>query len=89
MMIILGYTRLLRNTLGPSPVIGQNLEEIRTAAERAASLTRRLLAFSRKQVLQPQVVDINALVAEAVTLLAPLLGEDIKIVTAWIGGLDW
>jgi|GEM_PF-1288220 len=86
-MIILGYTRLLRNTLGPSPLIGRNLEEIRTAAERAASLTRQLLAFSRKQVLQPQVVDINALVAEAVMLLAPLLGEDIKIVTSLDRGL--
>ena len=86
-MIIQGYTRLLLNTLGPNAAIGGNLEEIRTAAERAASLTRQLLAFSRKQVLQPQVVDLNALVTEAVMLLSPLLGEHIKIVTRLDRGL--
>jgi CheY-like chemotaxis protein len=57
----------------------RNLEGILKAAERATTLTRQLLAFSRKQVLQPKVLNMNALVAQVAELLPPLLGEDIRV----------
>ena len=51
------------------------------ASERAARLVRQLLAFSRKQVMEPQVVDLNALVSDTARMLRPLLGEDVQVVT--------
>jgi PAS domain S-box-containing protein len=61
-----------------SPV-REELEEIRSAGKRAQSLTRQLLAFSRRQVLQPQVVDVNQKVREVERLLGRLLGEDVAV----------
>jgi two-component system, cell cycle sensor histidine kinase and response regulator CckA len=58
----------------------EDLEEIRQAGERAATLTRQLLAFSRKQILKPQVIDLNAAIAEMSNMLRRLLGEDIDLV---------
>ena len=57
-----------------------DLMEIQAAGERAASLTRQLLAFSRRQMLQPQVVDLNALVTQLEKLLRRLIGEDVELV---------
>jgi PAS domain S-box-containing protein len=57
-----------------------DLQEIRRAGERAAGLTRQLLAFSRKQIVQPQIIDLNAAVAEIGNMLRRLLGEDIDLV---------
>jgi PAS domain S-box-containing protein len=62
------------------PRIQRDLQEIRRAGERAAALTRQLLAFGRKQILQPRIIDINATVVEMGTLLRRLLGEDIDLV---------
>ena len=59
----------------------RNLEQIRNAAERASSLTRQLLAFSRKQVLQPKIVDLNFTVTNTSKMLERLIGEDIQLVT--------
>ena len=59
----------------------QSLAEIRGAAERAAALTRQLLAFSRQQVLEPKVVDLNAILVEAKAMLRRLIGEDVRLVT--------
>jgi two-component system, cell cycle sensor histidine kinase and response regulator CckA len=59
-----------------------DLEEIRLAGERAAGLTRQLLAFSRRQMLQPQIVDINAIVRELEKLLRRLISADVELVTA-------
>ena len=56
--------------------------EIQAAGERAAALTRQLLAFSRRQMLQPQVVDLNTLVQQLEKLLRRLIGEDVELVTA-------
>jgi PAS domain S-box-containing protein len=78
---ILGYTGLLLDGLPTLSPLRPDLEEIRKAAERAAGLTRQLLAFSRKQVLETRVLDLNELVADMDRLLRRLLGEDIDVVT--------
>jgi two-component system cell cycle sensor histidine kinase/response regulator CckA len=75
--VILGYSELLaeRNPTGSS---AKSIEEIRKAAERGASLTRQLLAFSRQQVLQPKTIKVNDAAESATKMLFPLLGEDIE-----------
>ncbi|MGQ0562235.1 MAG: PAS domain S-box protein [Gemmatimonadota bacterium] len=79
---IKGHAELLQNELGPAA--GPDIEEIGQAADRAAALTRQLLAFSRQQLLQMQVLDLNAVVGEMQKLLVRLIGENITLVT----GLD-
>jgi two-component system, cell cycle sensor histidine kinase and response regulator CckA len=87
MTVILGYSDLLLAEL-PSSHSGYDLaREIFSAGERAALLTRRLLAFSRKQVLAPTVLDLNLLLREAEGLLRRLIGEDIELVTDLDPGL--
>jgi PAS domain S-box-containing protein len=79
---ITGYSDLtLRRIQSESP-LRRNVEEIKKAGERAASLTRQLLAFSRKQVLQPKVLDLNAVVSDMEKMLRRLIGEDIELRTA-------
>jgi len=78
--VIRGHAALLPRSLGPNDPLRQSLEGILKAADRASSLTRQLLAFSRKQVLQPRVLDLNALLVQVADLLPPLLGEDIHLV---------
>jgi PAS domain S-box-containing protein len=78
--VINGYGDLVLSEL---PVEGepyQQVKEIRTAGERAADLTRQLLAFSRKQVLQPKVLSLNEAVRDSENMLRRLLGEDIELV---------
>ena len=78
--VISGYTSLLSDNLeGNSPALA-DLGQIRTTIKRASALTSRLLTFSRKQILQPAVLDLNKVVANSVTLLGPLIGEDIELV---------
>jgi signal transduction histidine kinase/CheY-like chemotaxis protein len=81
LMIIMGHGELLRRSLGPEDPRLRKVQHVMGASERAARLVRQLLAFSRKQALEPQVVDVNALVAETARMLRPLLGEDVKVVT--------
>ena len=78
---ILGYVGLLLDGLPTLSPLRPDLKEIRKAAERAAGLTRQLLAFSRKQVLEMRVLDLNELVADVDKLLRRLLGEDIDVLT--------
>ena len=78
--VINGYSQLIGHRLLPSDPNRTRLAEIQKAGERAANLTRQLLAFSRKQLLQPQVVDLNALLQELLKLLRRLIGEDIEVV---------
>jgi PAS domain S-box-containing protein len=76
-----GYSGLLLADLAPTDPRRSDVEEIKKATERAAALTRQLLAFSRRQVLQPRVLDLNAVIAGAEKLLRRLIGEDIRLVT--------
>jgi two-component system cell cycle sensor histidine kinase/response regulator CckA len=78
---ILGYSNLILAQLQPNPVVRRDIEEIRRSAESAALLTRQLLAFSRKQVLQTQILDLNAVVTGLAMLLKRTLGEDVQFVT--------
>jgi two-component system, cell cycle sensor histidine kinase and response regulator CckA len=79
--VILGSVELLLDGLEPGHPVQPNAEEIRKAAERAAMLTRQLLAFSRKQVLLPVVLDLDRVVLDAARMLRHLIGEDIELVT--------
>jgi PAS domain S-box-containing protein len=78
--VIIGYADKLE--VDPSDKLRENAEQIRKAGQRAASLTRQLLAFSRQQVLQPRVLDLNGVVAELGKMLRRLIGEDIELTMA-------
>jgi signal transduction histidine kinase/ActR/RegA family two-component response regulator len=77
---ITGYSDLMLRSLDAEDPLRANVDEIKKAGDRAASLTRQLLAFSRKQVLAPVVVDLNAAVANMDNLLRRVIGEDIELV---------
>jgi two-component system, cell cycle sensor histidine kinase and response regulator CckA len=77
---IIGYSDLVMPWLKGEASPQGYVEEIRSAGERAASLTRQLLAFSRKQVLQPRVLNINSLVTDVSKMLRRLVGEDIEFI---------
>ena len=77
--IIMGHAELLLAT-GVDERSRIGLEQVRRAAERAASLTQQLLAFSRKQVLQPKVLDLNDTVADVQKMLSRVIGEDIELI---------
>lgn len=80
--IIIGHGELLLRSLELDERARNGLEQIQRAAERAASLTQQLLAFSRKQVLQPRVLDLNEAVADVQKMLARVIGEDILLVAS-------
>jgi len=79
LMVIKGHTELLLNALEPSQQITRKIEQIDRSADRATALTRQLLAFSRMQVLQPQIINLNSIVEEMGKLLPRLIGEDIEL----------
>src|SRR5262245_6906762 len=72
--------RILQRVEDSNPLQAHG-EEIEKAAHRAAGLTRQLLAFSRKQVLQPKVINLNTIIADMQTMLQRLLGENVKLVS--------
>jgi PAS domain S-box-containing protein len=78
--VISGYTSILIDALEGNASVLADLNQIRNTIKRAAALTSRLLAFSRKQIIQPTVLDLNKVVANSVTLLRPLIGEDVDLV---------
>jgi two-component system cell cycle sensor histidine kinase/response regulator CckA len=80
-MGIMGFADLLLANLEPHSAHRQHVEQIRIAGEQARLLTARLLAFSRRQVLQPKVLDLNELIRHLERLLAILIGEDIELTT--------
>jgi PAS domain S-box-containing protein len=79
--VIIGYSESLEHRLAPNDPLRKSAEEIRKAGERAASLTHQLLAFSRQQVLQPQILDLNALVSDMGKMLRRLIGMHIELTT--------
>ena len=80
LMVISGYSEFLLERIGTDPELRGHAQEIANAAQRATSLTRQLLAFSRKQMLAPKIVDLNSVVTENVKMLTRLIGEDIDLV---------
>ena len=82
--VIIGYCEMLSSESQIAPADREMILEVRRAGEQAASLTRQLLAFSRKQVLTPQIVDVNVLISEIQKMLRRLIGADITL-TASLG----
>src|SRR5580658_509600 len=80
LMVISGYAEFLLERIGPDPRLRGPAQEISNATQRATSLTRQLLAFSRKQMLAPKVLDLNEVVAENLKMLTRMIGEDIDLV---------
>jgi PAS domain S-box-containing protein len=76
---ILGYADLLMDRIGDNPLLAADLEEVRKAGTRATSLTRQLLAFSRRQPSEPRPLDLNAIVADLLRMLDRVIGEDVRI----------
>ena len=76
-----GYTALALEHARIGSTLHGDLEEIRKATDRAAMLTRQLLAFSRKQVLMPELLNLNGIVLELESMLRPLIGEDVQLTT--------
>ena len=78
---ITGYTDLAKAALGPDSPVGGYHDEVGKAADRAAGLTRQLLAFSRRQVVNPKVIDLNDIILDMDKMLRRLIREDIELVT--------
>jgi PAS domain S-box-containing protein len=80
LMVISGYSEFLLERLGAEPQLRGPAQEIASAAERASSLTRQLLAFSRKQMLAPRIVNLNDVATENIKMLTRMIGEDVDLV---------
>jgi PAS domain S-box-containing protein len=78
--VIGGYCQLALERLQPAHPARRDLDEVARASERAANLTRQLLAFSRQQVLDPRVLDLNAVIAEVEKMLRRVIGADVELV---------
>jgi two-component system cell cycle sensor histidine kinase/response regulator CckA len=79
--VIKGFTSMILGGIEPDHPWHSFLSEIDRAGDRAADLTRQLLAFARKQMLQPRILDLNQVLVDIVKLLHPLLGEPIELIT--------
>ena len=79
LVAILGYSDFLMEGLGQDSPLRRDVQEIQKAGERAASLTRQLLAFGRKQLLQPRLLDLGELVADTEGMLRRLIGQDVRL----------
>jgi nitrogen-specific signal transduction histidine kinase/ActR/RegA family two-component response regulator len=79
--VIIGYAEVVQEGTADQPELRACVDEILKAADRAASLTRQLLAFSRQQVMDPKVLDLNAVVKDMQKMLQRLIGEDIRLTT--------
>ena len=85
--VILGYSDLIIDQLAESDPNRRSLEQIKKAGLRATSLTRQLLAFSRKQIIQPRIMDANAVISDFSKMLLRMVGEDIELVSVLKPGI--
>ena len=85
--VILTYTEIISDDLEPGGHLRDDLDEIRRASQRAAELTRQLLAFGRQQMLQPRIVDLGAIASGLGNMLGRLLGADVELVLR-LGAVD-
>ena len=90
---ILGHAEMAQDDVAPTDPARGNIAEITRAAQRAADLTRQLLAFARRQIIEPRIVDLNGLVLNVDRMLRRLLGEDVELVTVqdpdlWLVRID-
>jgi PAS domain S-box-containing protein len=79
--VIIGYGEIIEERLDDSDPLRTKAGQITAAGKRAAALTRQLLAFSRQQVLEPKILDLNTVVADTTRMLQRLIGEDVELVT--------
>lgn len=80
--VILGYSQIVADGVPAGSHLGDSTAQIKSAADRAAGITRQLLAFSRKQMLSPRIINLNDIVLNLDSLLRRLIGEDIEVLTA-------
>ena len=88
LMIIEGYVQIVLAETRVEEPVRADLEEVLKAAQRAADLTKQLLAFSRRQIVQPKLLDLNALIRDLERMLKRIIGEDIELVTKLEAGLN-
>jgi signal transduction histidine kinase len=88
MTAVIGFSEIVLARLEDLHPLRRHVEEIKRAGERASAMTHQLLAFSRKQVLQPTVLDLNTVIVEVEKLLQRLIGEDVELVSALDPGLE-
>jgi signal transduction histidine kinase/ActR/RegA family two-component response regulator len=79
LMIIRSYADMMAEQLDPEDKHRKNIDQVLKAADRAAALTRQLLAFSRRQVLSPRIIDLNSVVEDSVQMVTRLIGENIEL----------
>ena len=87
LMVIQGHTSLLSERLPDGSAERRSVDQIQKSSERAAALTRQLLAFSRMQVMQPRVLDLNGVVADTGKMLRRVIGEHIELILRYDSGL--
>ena len=85
--VIMSYSAMLLDRLSPEDPIHEDVQEIALAADRAAGLTKQLLAFSRQQVMQPRVININEVIADLEKMLRRVIGEDVEFSTSLDPGI--
>ena len=86
--VIMSYSAMLLDRLSPDDAIHEDVQEIALAADRAAGLTKQLLAFSRQQVMQPRVININEVIEGLEKMLRRVIGEDVEFHTSLDPGID-
>lgn len=80
LMIISSYTQMMEDELAPEDRLRQNTRQVLKAVERSSALIQQLLAFSRKQILSPRILDLNVVVEETAKMIRRLIGEDVELI---------
>ncbi|MBU1341281.1 MAG: PAS domain S-box protein [Proteobacteria bacterium] len=78
--VILGHTQIAMDDIDPSEPLYHDLQEVLTCAQRSADLTKQLLTFARKQVIEPKILNLNQTIKQMIIMLQRLIGEDIKLI---------